>query len=153
MSLWPSAGVFAATVYRWVDEQGKVNYAELVPERYRAVAKPVGAPANDPTAEEQAQALDRARKDKARAAAAGADRALPVGATTAASDASPAAVKRPEQMPNDQTDCETWQSLYLESMACFGPYRTVRGGYKVEAYALCKEVPEPPPYRCLPRIP
>ena len=31
----------AATVYRWVDEQGKVHYSDLVPERYKNTAKPV----------------------------------------------------------------------------------------------------------------
>lgn len=43
----------ASTVYRWVDEQGKVHYSDLVPERYRNTAKPVDAPPAEPTPEQQ----------------------------------------------------------------------------------------------------
>ncbi len=36
----------------------------------------------------------------------------------------------PAQMPNDQTDCDTWQRLHLERIACFGSIRTVHGATK-----------------------
>jgi len=149
-ALWllASAGVLAATAYRWVDEQGKVHYSEVVPERYRSSARPVGAPATEPTPEQQREALERAQKEKARAAAITTDRGrLPASAATAPAAARPAA-KRPSQMPDDQTDCETWQRLYMESIECFGPYRTVRGATKPEALDLCNVVPEPPASRC-----
>jgi hypothetical protein len=61
--------------------------------------------------------------------------------------------KRPAQVPNDRTDCETWQRLYFESIECFGPYRTVRGGIKPEAFDRCNLVPEPRPDRCRLRSP
>ena len=47
-----STGAVAGTVYRWVDEQGKVHYAEVVPERYRNKAKPVDVTSNAPSAEQ-----------------------------------------------------------------------------------------------------
>lgn len=153
-TLWllASTGVVAATIYRWVDEQGKVHYSEVVPERYRGVARAVGAPANEPSDEQQREALERARKDKANAAAIATDRdRLPAAAASAAASAQPA-TKRPAKVPDDQTDCETWQRLYLESSECFGPYRTVRGATKPEAFSVCNVVPEPPS-RCRPRIP
>ena len=56
-------------------------------------------------------------------------------------------------MPDQDTDCETWQRLYFESIDCFGPYRTVRGGIKPEAFERCNEVPEPPVSRCRLRLP
>ena len=56
-------------------------------------------------------------------------------------------------MPDESTDCQTWQQLYLESLDCFGPYRTVRGGIKPEAFERCNEVPEPPHDRCRLRLP
>jgi Domain of unknown function (DUF4124) len=158
IALWllPAAAAGAATVYRWVDEQGKVHYSELVPERYQKAAKPVDTTAGQPGAEQQREALERAQKERARAPAAAAAASAaaaakqarpPSGAASAASPASRAAAKRPAQTPDDQTDCETWQRLFLESAACFGPYRTVRGATKPEAFDVCNVVLEPPP-RC-----
>ncbi len=153
LSLLASAVVDAATVYRWVDEQGKVHYSEVVPERYRNVAKPLGIAPNQPTAEQQREALERAQKEKARAAAIATNRSLLPASAAAAPAPSRSAGKRPAQVPNDQTDCETWQRLYMESIECFGPYRTVRGATKPEAFDVCNVVPEPPPTRCRMRIP
>jgi opacity protein-like surface antigen len=152
----------APTVYRWVDEQGKVHYSDIVPDRYRATAKPVDAGTAEPDAEQRRQALERARLDQARAAALAAERQTKAatGAKSAASAASAASTasaaqpagKRPAQLPNDRTDCDTWQRLFLESSDCFAPYRTVRGATRPEAFDACNVVSEPPP-RCRPQIP
>ncbi len=143
----------AATVYRWVDEQGKVHYSGVVPERYRSAAKPVNASANEPTAEQQREALGRAQKEKDKAEAIGTQREGSAPNVRPPPAAARPTGKRPSQIPNDQTDCETWQRLYMESLDCFGPYRTVRGGIKPEAFELCNVVPEPPPSRCRMRTP
>ena len=143
----------ASTVYRWVDEQGKVHYSDLVPERYRNTAKPVDAPPAEPTPEQQRAALERAQSEKAKALAPSVDRSSPTEGAQPASAASAPSRKRPAQVPNDQTDCDTWQRLYMESIECFGPYRTVRGGVKPEAFEVCNVVREPPPTRCRMHIP
>lgn len=62
-------GAAAATIYRWVDDDGKVHYAEGVPEPFRGRARAVGAPSNNPSADEQQRAVERARAEKAKAAA------------------------------------------------------------------------------------
>ena len=148
-----SVNAAGATVYRWVDDQGKIHYSEIVPQPYQGVAKPVDAPANDPTAEQRREALGRAQKEKAKAAAIETDRQrLPASAPTASAASQPAG-KRPAETPTDQTDCETWQRLYLESIECFGSYRTVRGATKPEAFDVCNVVAEPPPTRCRLHIP
>ena len=135
----------AATVYRWEDNQGMTHYSEIVPPQYQGVAKPVDVPA-EPTAEQRRAALERARKDKSRAAAIQTPPPQLPASTPAV--AVPPVVKRPAQLPTDKTDCETWQRLYFESMACFGPYNVVGGGVKPEAFDACNVVPEPPPDRC-----
>jgi Domain of unknown function (DUF4124) len=142
----------AATVYRWVDDQGKVNYSETVPEQFRSRAKAIDASANQPSAAQQQESLERAQKDKERAAASSPDSTRQPVKSARAASAPRAFTKIPSQIPNEQTDCETWQRLYLESSDCFGPYRTVRGATKPEAFEYCNVVPEPPP-RCRPRIP
>jgi hypothetical protein len=152
---WVAIGAFCllagtaaadATVYRWVDDSGRVNYSETVPERYRSVARPVAVPAAAPAVE--------ATRDDAGAAAAGkpASAAQPVARRPPPALPKPPA-KRPTRVPDDRTDCDTWQRLYFESLDCFGPYRTVRGGIKPEAFERCNEVPEPPVNRCRLRVP
>jgi hypothetical protein len=149
---WLASAAVAATVYRWVDDQGRVHYSDVVPERYRSTARPVDAPAAEPTAEQRQDALERARSERERAAAPSIDRAGPAASAPPSSAASAPPVRRPAQVPNDQTDCETWQRLYEESIECFGPFRTVRGGTKPEAFEVCNVVRAPPPDRCRMRI-
>jgi Domain of unknown function (DUF4124) len=147
LCLLADAAIAAATVYRWVDDNGRVNYSETVPERYRSVARPVTVPAAAPAAE--------AARDGAGAAAVG--KPASAAATVVRRPPSPAPPqpvgKRPARVPDKDTDCETWQRLYFESIDCFGPYRTVRGGIKPEAFERCNEVPEPPVDRCRLRVP
>jgi len=140
-----------ATVYRWEDDQGKTHYSEIVPRQYQGVAKPVDAPVKIPTAEQRREALEQAQKEKAQAAAIETVRQPPPARPPKA--ASQPVVKRPAQIPTDQTDCETWQRLYAESMACFGPYNVVGGGIKQEAFDVCNVVAEPPSSRCRMLIP
>ena len=133
-----------ATVYRWEDAKGRVHYSKIVPPQYQDVATPVDVRANEPTAEQRQEALERAKGNKARLAAIkkqqeSAPPELPATNLSA---------KRPAQVPNAQTDCKTWGRLYKESMACFGPYRTVGGGLKAEAFDACNEVLQPPSPRC-----
>jgi len=160
-----SVSAAGAAVYRWVDDQGKVHYAEIVPQRYQDVAKRVDAPADEPSAEQRREALVRAEQSKEKATELGTQRAteraadraaerqqVPTGTPPAAAASQPAG-KLPAQTPNAQTDCKTWQRLHRESMACFGPFRTVGGGIKAEAFENCNVVPEPPAGRCRPQIP
>lgn len=146
-----SLSVAGAAVYRWVDDQGKVQYAEVVPQRYQGVAKQVGAAANEPSAEQRRDALARAQQEKARAAERYRTSANISNAASAAAASAPAG-KRPHQLPKDQTDCKTWQRLYMESIECFGPFRTARGATKPEAFEVCNVVAEPPS-RCRMLIP
>jgi hypothetical protein len=146
------SGVSQATTYRWVNDQGQVHYSDVVPERYKSRARPLAPPPAEPTPEDRQQALERAARDRAqldRAAAASKPAARPPVPPPGASSA--AAGKRPAQVPTATTDCQTWQRLHQESADCFGPFRTVRGGIKPEAFEHCVEVPEPPP-RCRPQL-
>lgn len=148
-----TGGLPAATIYRWVDDQGRIHFSDTVPDAYRSRARPLGLPPSEPSEQDRQAALERAARDQARAnASAGARDAA--GRTDAGAPGFPLLPprKRPAQAPDADTDCETWQRLYYESIECFGPYRTVRGGIKPEAFDRCTEVPEPPP-RCRLRLP
>jgi len=143
----------AATVYRWQDDQGTVHYSDVVPEKYRGTARPVDATPSPLTDAQQREALARAQLDKSKLSVDRREQTSPPARAQPSSGASRAGVKRPSQVPNEQTDCETWQRLYRESLDCFGPYRTVRGATKPEAFEVCNVVAEPPSTRCRMHIP
>ena len=142
-----SLNTAGATVYRWVDDLGKTHYAEIVPPQYQGVAKQVDTSANSPTAKQRRDDQVRAQKAKAKAAATDTYQPPSPASAPPVLAASKPVGKRPAQTPTEQTDCETWGRLYEESMACFGPYRTVRG-IKSEAFEVCNVVTEPPQARC-----
>jgi hypothetical protein len=146
----PSA-VAAGTIYRWTDDQGRTHYSEVVPEQYRATAKPVSPGSPGPTPEQLREAQARAARDKARAADIRGDAPSAPPASASAAASAPAA-RRPERVPDDRTDCDTWARLYKESIDCFGPFRTARGATREEAFAYCTPVSEPPT-RCRKRVP
>lgn len=151
-TLLGASAALASTVYRWVDEQGRVHYSDVVPEQYRDSAKPVNAAAAEPPPDQLREAQESARRETNQTASPSSNRSAPGVIPKTASAASAPSKKRPVQVPNDRTDCVTWQRLYEESMECFGPFRTVGGGMKPEAFEACNVVPAPPS-RCRTRIP
>ncbi len=146
LCLLAAAAAAQTTVYRWVDDSGRVNYSETVPERYRSVARPITVP-------DAAPSVEAPLAPHATAAGQPASAPQPVARTPPPTPPLKPAGKRPARVPDQNTDCETWQRLYFESIDCFGPYRTVRGGIKPEAFERCNEVPEPPVSRCRLRLP
>lgn len=152
VALLCAAAVEAAEIYRWTDKQGQAHFSDVVPPEYKNVAKPmtVAPPAS---LEDQDRAVERAANERYRAAPAPAPAPAPAIASPRSASSSvlpataPPASKRPPMAPAADTDCDTWRRLYRESLACFGPYRTARGGTKAEAFDHCTPVTEPP-IRC-----
>lgn len=144
-----SAAAQAGAIYRWVDEQGKTHFSDVVPEKYRRVAKPVGTTDEGAPPAQAAPPAPASRPASAPVArAASAPAAAPADSMRRPPPASaPAPGKRPATTPTAGTDCETWQRLYRESIDCFAPFVTVRGAVKAEAFEVCNPVPEPP-IRC-----
>jgi hypothetical protein len=140
----------ATTIFRWVDRQGKTHFSDVVPQAYKAIAKPVDQPAVEPSPQERRTAIERAAEQKADASKAPAA-ALRAGSAmpTAPPNESQGMGKRPAKAPTEDTDCETWKRLFQESSECFGPYNLVGGGIKKEAYEHCTPVVRPP-LRCEP---
>jgi hypothetical protein len=49
-------------------------------------------------------------------------------------------------------DCAERQRRYLQSQACFAPYRLANGGLDAEAFRHCTEVQDPSPRCGLPKL-
>ncbi len=133
----------SAVICRWVDEMGRTQVSDFVPEKYRKAATCIESSRSDVSPEQRQQAERAAAKNKALAeeATARLQSARSVQPSTTASQA--AVPKRPAQGVTDATDCDTWRRLYRESMECFGPFRTTSGTTKAEAFEKCNQIPSP----------
>jgi hypothetical protein len=150
---WPIAillclaapAVQATAICRWVDESGRTHLADSVPDRYRAQARCTDSRQYELSPDQVRSAQQRAAEEQSGASERSARRAASTASAPAptAGAASRPAQKRPATVITEGTDCATRWRLYDESAACFGPFRTTRGGIKPEAYAVCNEVPRP----------
>jgi len=138
--------VQASDIYRWVDDEGRTHLSDSVPDRYKDSATRVDTRRYELTPEQQREAQDRADRERTRSATIEPAAPAPSEAPAPASAAPPQPpVKRPVERVTANTDCVTWWRLYRESQECFGPFHTVGGGIKPEAFDHCNEVPGPEP--------
>ena len=142
----------ATPICRWVDEKGRTQIAEVVPEKYRQVASCTDSQKYELSTEQRRAAEQRLTEDRERARKGA---VKPPGERGSSAPRPPSAasqpgVKRPTEVVTDSTNCETWWRIYDESVECFGPYRTTRGATKVEAFDACNVVPSPES-KCGPR--
>lgn len=129
-----------AEVLKWVDENGRTHYGDVVPEKYRTPPKPVKLQDHTPSEADREAARRRSEADKASLAA----QSAPVAPQASAPSG--------QGKSRAVSECEkAWQE-YSASQACFQPYRMARGAARdggtgnalnAEAYKKCKEVPEP----------
>lgn len=142
----------ATSICRWVDQTGRTQLAEVVPDKYKKVAVCTDSQQHELSAAQRRAAEQRVAQDRARArqAAVKPPAEGPSSSPRPAGSASSPDAKRPIEVVTDATDCPTWWRIYDESVECFGPYRTTRGATKAEAFDRCIVVPSPEP-KCGPR--
>jgi uncharacterized protein DUF4124 len=132
-----------ADVYRWVDENGKTHYGEVVPEKYKQKSRRVDGTGPEVSGAQRQEAEERAAREKAK-----------LEALQKSRDAKEDAQARSPTAPAAQAgdECEK----YLESLACFDKFSGTasnpspsggrvfhRGEIKPEAFEQCKVVPQP----------
>lgn len=135
----------SAIIYIWVDENGRTQISDTVPEQYRKSATAIDSEHYEVSAEQRQEALERAAREKALADEVAKPRQSAPAPANDSSGSVPVVTKRPAEGVTESTDCATWRRLYLESVDCFAPYRTVRGATKAEAFEKCTPIPEPDP--------
>ncbi|OGB20525.1 MAG: hypothetical protein A3I66_05590 [Burkholderiales bacterium RIFCSPLOWO2_02_FULL_57_36] len=129
----PFNSLNAAEMYRWVDENGRTQFSDIVPEKYKKTAKRIDSGKYELTEEQRKEAESRMAKEKAAAA--------PTQAATTEQTSTLSGQNVPPQP--DGTDCATQYRLYHESLQCYGPYRNANGSIKVEAHEKCIPVMDP----------
>ena len=149
--LCTQAGVQAGDIYRWVDDQGRAHWSDSVPEKYRDSATRVDTRQYELTPDQQREAAERSARERAHTPALPEPPAAAAPSGAAPQAPAPPVVKRPVKQVTESTDCATWWRLYRESQECFGPFHTLGGGLKPEAFDHCNEIPSPElkcgPYR------
>jgi len=137
MSLAAGAG----EVFKWVDENGKIHYGDVLPDKYKQQAKKVDSAGPDVTDLQRMEAEARNAKEKKRAEALQKSREEK---TEAQPDPAPAPA------PQATNECEEQMSRYLASLACFDKFRNANArGAKPEGVEECQQVPQP--QGCLPK--
>lgn len=144
----------AAVTWRWVDENGRVHYADTVPDKFKKTATKVDTTASELNAEQKSEAKARAERERAaadeRAREANARASRNAAAASAPAASGPAAAASGAKAAGTApagNDCASQQRAYRASQECFAPFRNANGSIKSEAYEKCTEVPDPAP-RC-----
>jgi hypothetical protein len=151
------AGARAADIYRWVDDAGRTQISDQVPDKYRAVAKRLGdSHQYELTPEQLKEAQARGAREKQQAteeAAAEAD-AQASGATAAASDSRRAATRDRKAAPAGASDCQALRAAYEASRECYSRFLNANGSIKPGAYETCGPGVGEPSQKCgIPPLP
>ena len=131
----------AMDIYRWVDDAGQTHMSDVVPEKYKAVAKRIDSKKFDISDADRLQAQDRAAKDKLLTERKPSD---VVAEPTVLNDPKLANPKLAPPMP--QGTCSQKWDAYYSSQECFAPF-TVRSRYgniiRPEGFQQCQIVESP----------
>lgn len=116
-----------AEIYKWVDENGRTHFGEVVPDNYQKSATSLSPqPLNTIDGSTLRGPMRQGRAGGASA--------------PAAPDATPAVPA--SQSPAEQ--CRAAQERYRQSQECFARYRNANGSVRPEATQNCEDVPQPP---------
>jgi hypothetical protein len=151
------AAAQAADIYRWVDEAGRTQISDQVPEKYRARAKRLGDSRQyelTPEQLEEAQARGaRAKQQAAEEAAAKADAQASEAAAPASDSTRPAAADR-KAAPVGASDCQAMRAAYDASRECYSRFLNANGSLKPGAYESCGPGVGEPSQKCgIPPLP
>lgn len=145
------SSAFATTIYSWVDQNGRTQMSDVVPEKYKKTATRIESARYELSDAQRAESDARVNVDKSRAADTAARQEKARSEAASAASAPPSTVVRqsPRAANNEASDCATLHRLYRESDACFAPYKTTNGATKAEGYARCTERLDPT-FKCGP---
>jgi hypothetical protein len=142
----------AADIYRWVDENGRTQMSDQVPEKYRASAKRMGdSHQYELTPAQRKEADARATRDKQSQAAersqlnadaqAGAEAAAASAPHSAASDVR-------EGRPDSAAQCRALRAAYDASRECWARFLNANGTTKPGAVETCGPGVGEPSLKC-----
>ena len=130
--------VLAAEIYRWVDEFGRTQLSDVVPDKYKSAAQRIDTKQFELSPTQRAEAVARAERERTQAQAATVKPKPDVQFA-----ATPASAARAG------TECDRLWQAYRAAQECFSPYQRRNAGVAPEAFQKCPTV-ENPSQRCGP---
>ena len=125
--------LYGADIYRWVDENGRVQFSDTVPEKFKKSATHIDSRQYELTPAQRREAEARTARDKALAA----EREAKAAATSPGQVASAAAPASAISPTAGASDCATLRRRFAESNECFAPFFNRNGSVKAEGHAKC----------------
>ena len=146
--------LYAADIYRWVDDSGRVQLSDRVPEKFKDKAIRIDSRQYELTHEQRKEADARKESEKVRATEA-AEREKRVRATPAAAPASAAsapasaasAAAPASAAKTSGNDCTSLRKRFAENNECLSPFFTT-SGVKPEGFAKCGPAVPYPTQEC-----
>jgi hypothetical protein len=142
--------LYAADIYRWVDDTGRVHLSDRVPEPFRNSAIRIDSRQFELTPQQRSDAAVRAAQDRARAAES-ADRDAKTKDVQAAESApaAPGVQARTPAAPTDAASvCASLRRRFDQSADCFAPFVNANGSIKPEAFQICGPAVPAPVLEC-----
>jgi hypothetical protein len=131
--------VQAADLYRWVDEDGKTHFSDIVPEKYKKSAKRYDSGQYKVNEADRKAAQERARQ----VAEHPVNKTAPQETAQDKQSISMDAPAKQQKKPVNPNDCNALRQQYAESQACFSTFRNANGSVRGEAFERCVDVPDP----------
>ncbi|MEO7335455.1 MAG: DUF4124 domain-containing protein [Caldimonas sp.] len=135
----------AGEIYRWVDDQGRTQLSDTVPDKYRKSAVKVDSRAYEVSPEQRKRADAQAARVKAQARDTGPKAMSPeIPARGGRALAGAASIGGASGAKG--ADCATLRRVYRESQECFAPFVMANGATNAGAFKTCgPAVPDPSP--------
>jgi len=135
----------STSICRWVDENGRTQMSDVVPEQYSKSAICSDSQKYELSPEQRREAEQRAAEAQRRTRHEIVDPPTDLASKppVATGEGALPSAKRPTEVITDATDCQTRWRIYDESVECFSPYRTTRGATKPEGFDKCNVIPSP----------
>lgn len=128
----------AADIYRWVDEQGRTQFSDSVPDKYKKSAIRTDTRQFEVSDEQRREGEARAEREREKMQALDEQRARAKSV-----EAAPAVPAKPKAPATAAGDCVELHRQYQESLDCFAPYVMSNGATRAEAYTKCTVVKDP----------
>jgi Domain of unknown function (DUF4124) len=120
--------------YKWTDENGKVNFGDSVPAKYKNKSKKIDTTNSNSSISQ----IEPTVKNKEKVPSVSSTKVEEVGIDETVGNLGQ------NKQENKPTDCEGQWKLYKESQACFDKYSLVNGHRKAaEALKHCTDLKQP----------
>lgn len=121
----------ASEIYKWIDENGKAHFGDVIPERYKKSSSRIDAkPVNTMESRHPKSGIERSQ--------AGQENSPPTPVATSKG-------KESTRFKSDAEKCREQMQKFQESEACFSRFRNTNGSVKDGAFQECEDIKRPPP--------